>query len=74
LPLFTSRKETITRFVLTKWFWCRVVLAVITLSLVVVELLAGRNSLVVGVQALCVVGIIATSVADALEQRRRSTK
>jgi hypothetical protein len=62
------------KFVLTKWFWCRVVLAFITLSLVIVDLLVGRNPLVVGVQALCIVGIIATSVAHALELRRRSTK
>jgi hypothetical protein len=58
-------------FVLTKWFWWRVVFAVITLFLVVVELLGGRNSLVVGVQALCIVGVIAASVAGALGQQRR---
>jgi hypothetical protein len=49
-----------------------VVFAVITLFLVVVELLGGRNSLVVGVQALCIVAVIATSVGDAIVQRRRS--
>jgi 4-hydroxybenzoate polyprenyltransferase len=62
------------RFVPTKWFWVRVVLAIITLSLVVVELLAGRGFLVFTVQVLCIAGIIATSVADAIEQRRRSTR
>ena len=59
------------RFVLTTWFWARVVFAVIALSLVVVELLVGRNSLVIGVQALC---IVVTSIADALVQRQRSTR
>ena len=62
------------RFVLTKWFWWRVVFATITLSLVVVELLAGRSLIVAGVQALCIAGIVTTSVTDALERRRRSTK
>jgi hypothetical protein len=60
--------------VMTKWFWARVVLTIITLSLVGVELLAGRDFLVVGVQALCIAGIIATSVVDAIEQRPRSTR
>jgi hypothetical protein len=62
------------RFVLTKWFWWRVVFALITLSLVVVELLAGHSLIVAGAQALCIAGIVATIVAGALEQRRRSTK
>jgi hypothetical protein len=61
------------RFVLTKWFGARIVLAITTLSLVVVELLAGRDFPVVGVRVLCIAGIIAASVADAIEQRRRST-
>ena len=66
--------RSMARIVLTKWFWCRLVLALITLSLVPVDLLASRPLIAESVQALCIVGIVVTSVADARLLRRRSTK
>jgi hypothetical protein len=57
---------------LTKWLWVRVVLAVAVLVMVGVELSGHRPTAMVVVQAILIVGILATVVADLVAWRRRS--
>jgi uncharacterized membrane-anchored protein len=55
----------------TRWFRLRVLFALGVLVLLGVELSGRRNWPVVLVQALLIVGIIATSVLDLMDLRRR---
>jgi hypothetical protein len=57
-----------------KWFALRAVLALVIVATLVYSL-AGKWNLLIGfVQGLCILGVLATSVLDLRDQRRRRRK